>query len=178
MRKTRYGVKKSSSRQRCTYCHGSSTYNVAPLRLAASIFDNYLFKHVPARQPVGYHSVGNQVPAPVSEAPSLEKATGTFLVSWTTSNKKKNTLQADLAASPLWKLVAEVWICVAPNNRKVMKAEHGRQVPRKINSKPRAFNSAHNLPWCFQHRPSRLPICFRCTTSWTKNKRFLQIIKL
>ena len=38
----------------------------------------------------------------------------------------------DLAACPMWRLAAEILIRASANHRKVMKAEHGTQIPRKL----------------------------------------------
>jgi len=48
-----------------------------------------------------------------------------------TQEKTKN-LRIALSASPFWKRIAGMLICASPNHRKVMKAEHGRQIPLKL----------------------------------------------
>jgi len=51
-------------------------------------------------------------------------------------------LRTDLAASPMCRRVAGMWIRASPNHRKVMKAEQGRQ---KAYSTASVFNSQMKL---------------------------------
>ena len=60
-------------------------------------------------------------------------------ITWNRFSVKKSLL-TDSNASPLWRLITEICKCASPSHSKVMKAEHGRQIPWKLHSKPISFN--------------------------------------
>jgi len=57
------------------------------------------------------------------------------------SISQQNNLRADLAASPLWRLVAEMWICVARIIAQLWKQSTAEWHSESSTAHPPAFNS-------------------------------------